>query len=339
MSDSEIILYTSDDGAVNIQLRRDGDTVWLTQEQMATLFGRDRSVITKHIANIFAEGELEEESNVQNMHIAQSDKPVRLYRLDVALGVGYRVRSPRGTQFRRWATTALREYLIKGFVMNDERLKDPAHDYFEELLERIRDIRASEARFYQKVRDILSLSPDYDPATTSAQTFFATIQNKMLYAVTGQTAAELIVARADASLPNMGLSTWKGARVRKADTGVAKNYLAEKEIRELNLIVNIFLETATLRTERRRLIPLADWATILDDFIRSNEMPVLSNAGRISTERAKQVAQEQFESFDQARKDAERKVAADTDDLTELSKIADAAAGKRKTVRKKKNED
>lgn len=326
MSGGELLLYTTEDGEARVQLRAVDGAVWLTQEQMAGLFGRERSVITKHIGNVFGEGELSEEGNVRNLHIASSDKPVRLYSLEVVLAVGYRVRSRRGVQLRRWATGVLKDYLVKGFVMNDERLKDPKFDYFDELLERIRDIRASEARFYQKVRDILALSIDYDPAADTATRFYATIQNKMLHAVTHHTAAELIVARADQDASNMGLTTWKGGRVRKGDVGTAKNYLGEAEIRELNLIVGMFLDTAELRAKRRQEIRLADWATILDGFLAANDLPVLRGAGRISADEAERIAHDRYKVFDTRRRDAERQAAADIGELEELKRIAEAAA-------------
>ena len=236
MASGELILYTTEDGKSEIQLRAIDGTVWMSLTQMAELFDRDKSVISRHIKAIFQDSELAADSVVARYATTAADGKtytVEHYRLEMVLSVAFRVRSPRGAQFRRWATTILKEYLVKGFVMNDERLKDPKFDYFDELLERIRDIRASEARFYQKVRDILSLSADYVAGADHVQTFYATIQNKMLFAVAGHTAAELIVARANAEVANMGLTAWKGARVRKADVATAKNYLAELEIKEL----------------------------------------------------------------------------------------------------------
>ena len=325
MSEGELILYTTEDGKVEIQLRSIGGTAWLTQEQMAELFDRERSVITKHIGNVFADGEVAEAGNVQIMHLAHSDKPVRLYSLDVVLAVGYRVRSERGVQFRRWATTVLKEYLVKGFVMNDERLKDPKFDYFDELLERIRDIRASEARFYQKVRDILALSVDYDARADTVPTFYATIQNKMLHAVTHHTAAELIAGRADENAPNMGLTSWKGGRVRKADVATAKNYLGETEIKELNLIVGMFLDTAELRSTRRQEIHLIEWEPILDGFLKANELPLLHNAGSVSAKQAEKIAHDRYVLFDTQRKEAERQASEEADELDELKHIAEQA--------------
>ncbi len=328
MPQGELILYTTEDGAVTIQLRTSEGTVWLSQAEMAELFQTTPQNVTQHIRAIYAEGELSREATCkESLQVQQEgrrrvERSVAQYRLEMVLAVGYRVRSPRGTQFRRWATSTLREYLVKGFAMNDERLKDPAWDYFDELLERIRDIRASEARFYQKLRDILALSDDYDPQTRAAQDFYATVQNRMLFAVAGGTAAELIAARADPERPNMGLTTWKGARVRKADVATAKNYLGETEIRELHLIVPMFLDTAELRATRRQTLKLREWQGVLDTFLRSNELPLLRNAGGISAEQAKELAEERYAQFDLRRKVAERSESAD--DLTELERIAEA---------------
>jgi hypothetical protein len=243
------------------------------------------------------------------------------------LAVGYRVRSQRGVEFRRWATTTLREYLVKGFVLDEKRLKDPTWDYFDELLERIREIRASEARFYQKVRELLALSEDYDPKSHAAQAFYATIQNKMLHAVTGHTAAELIAARANASQPNMGLTAWKGSRVRKSDVTTAKNYLAKKEISELNLIVTMFLDTADLRARRRQTMKLTEWEVVLDGFLRSNELPLLLNAGSVSAAKAEKIAFARYETFDAQRK--EQPAAGEQSDIVELEKIANSTETRR----------
>lgn len=333
MSEGDLILYTTDDGAAQIQLRAVGGTVWLSLNQIADLFGRDKSVISRHIKAIFEDGELPMDSVVARHATTASDGKtyqVDHYNLDVVLAVGYRVRSPRATQFRRWATTVLREYLIKGFVMDDARLKDSAYDYFDELLERIRDIRASEARFYQKIRDILALSEDYDPKSGAAQEFYATIQNKMLFAVAGGTAAELIKSRANPAAPNMGLTTWKGAVVRKGDVTTAKNYLGEAEIKELNLIVTMFLDTAELRASRRQTMRLAEWEGVLDTFITSNELPLLRNAGSISAKKAEQIAHARYAEFEGKRREAERLTAQQTDDLAELEKIAKASKAQKK---------
>jgi len=337
MSDGEIILYSTEDGAAEIQLRAVDGTVWLSLNQIADLFGRDKSVISRHIKAIFDDAELSPDSVVARYATTAADGKIYQvdhYRLELILAVGYRVRSPRGVQFRRWATSALKEYLIKGFVMNDERLKDPKWDYFDELLERIRDIRASEARFYQKVRDILALSEDYDAQSPAVPTFYATIQNKMLYAVTSHTAGELITARADADKPNMGLTTWKdagkGRALRKTDVATAKNYLGEAEIKELNLIVETFLNTAELRASRRQTMRLADWETVLDTFLTSNELPRLKSAGSVSAKQAERIAHDRYAAFDGKRRAAQALAALGTDDLEELKRIADGANGRKK---------
>lgn len=329
MSDDSFILYSTEDGRDRIELRAQDGTVWLSLNRIADLFERDKSVISRHIENIFEDRELVESSVVANFATTAADGKtyqVNHYNLDMILAVGYRIRSPRGVQFRRWATTTLSEYLIKGFVMDDARLKQPSYDYFDELLERIRDIRASEARFYQKVRDILALSEDYDPQSKSVNTFYATIQNKMLHAITGHTAAELIVARADAAVPNMGLTSWKGARVRKGDVSTAKNYLAQPEISELNLIVTMFLDTADLRARRRQTMQLMDWDSVLDNFLRSNELNVLKNAGSVSHQQAARIAETRYERFDIGRKEAARVADTKIDELDELKRIADSVA-------------
>ncbi|AOZ71323.1 hydroxyacid dehydrogenase (plasmid) [Rhodobacter xanthinilyticus] len=337
MSEGEIILYSAEDGQTEIQLRAVEGTVWLSLNQIADLFDRDKSVISRHIKAIFEDAELSPDSVVASYATTASDGKtyqVDHYRLELILAVGYRVRSPRGVQFRRWATTTLKDYLVKGFVMNDARMKDPAWDYFDELLERIRDIRASEARFYQKVRDILALSEDYDAKSPVATTFYATIQNKMLFAVTSHTAGELIRERADADQPNMGLTTWKGADtgrpLRKSDVCTAKNYLGEAEIKELNLIVTMFLDTAELRASRRQGMRLADWEGVLDSFLSANELPKLQGAGTVSARQAEQIAHDRYAAFDAKRKEAARQAAAEANDLEELQRIADVAkAGKR----------
>ncbi|MFT8953703.1 MAG: RhuM family protein, partial [Gluconobacter sp.] len=247
MSNGEIILYTTEDGKQTIRLRAADGTAWLSQGEMAVLFDTTPQNVTQHIRAIYADGEcLPEATCKDSLQVRlegdrQVERQIQVYNLDVILAVGFRVRSPRGVQFRRWANSVLKDYLVKGFAMDDERLKDPKHDYFDELLERIRDIRASEAVYYRKLRDILSLSEDYDPKSRAARDFYATIQNKMLYGITGHTAAELISERSNPTAPNMGLTAWKHGRVRKEDVTVAKNYLGQKEIRELNLIVTMFL--------------------------------------------------------------------------------------------------
>lgn len=339
MSEGELILYTTEDGAARIELRAVDGTVWLTQAQMADLFQTTPQAITQLVRAIYDEEELSEAATcndllqVRTEGARQVKRTLKHYNLDMILAVGYRVRSPRGTQFRRWATTALKEYLVKGFVMNDARLKDPAWDYFDELLERIRDIRASEARFYQKVRDLLTLSEDYNPKSRAAIEFYAKIQNKMLHAVTNHTAAELIAARANPDRPNMGLTAWKGARVRKGDVSTAKNYLGEAEIRDLNLIVTMFLDTAELRARRRETMKLNDWEGVLDTFLQSNELPLLRNAGSISAADAERIAHQRYAEFDAKRKEAERIAADQADDIAELERIAETSKGQRKKGR------
>lgn len=332
MSDGELILYTTEDGAAKVQLRAVDGTVWLTQREISELFNKDVRTINEHIQNVFADGEGDPAATIRKFRIVQTEgsrevsREVDGYNLDVVLAVGYRVRSERGVQFRRWATTTLREYLVKGFAMDDEKLKDPQWDYFDELLERIREIRASEARFYQKVREVLTLSEDYDPISRAAQDFFAVIQNRMLYAVTGHTASELIRTRASADAPNMGLTSFKAQRVRKSDVGIGKNYLNEDELRELNLIVTMFLDTADLRARRRQTMRLADWAAVLQAFLKSNELPVLTNAGSVSATAAETLAHTRYAEFDAKRKDAERVAAEGLGDIKELEQIAEVNA-------------
>lgn len=334
---SDIVLYTTEDGASRIELRAEDGTVWLSQSQIADLFDTSKQNVSLHIKNILEDGEVTEAATVKDSLTVQTEGPrqvgrqIQVYNLDMILAVGYRIRSPRGAQFRRWASTVLQDYLLKGFAMDDARLKQPEYDYFDELLERIRDIRASEARFYKKVRDLISLSEDYDGTSQSAQVFFATIQNKMLYAVSSYTAAELIVARANADVPNMGLTSWTGNRVRKKDVVTAKNYLADGEISELNLIVTMFLDTAELRARRRQTIRLADWETVLDTFLKSNDLPVLTGAGSRSHKQAMRIAEEKYAEFDEARKIAERKADAEIDELEELKTIAELAHKEGKT--------
>jgi hypothetical protein len=296
---------------------------------MANLFQTSKQAISYHLRAIYAEGDVVQAATVKDYLTVQSEadrsvrRSIKLYNLEAILAVGFRVRSARGTQFRQWATTTLREYLIKGFVMNDERLKDPAGlDYFDELLERIREVRASEKRFYQKVRDVFATAVDYEPKTDAAQTFFATVQNKMLYAITGQTAAELIFGRADITKPNMGLTSWKAERVRKYDIEVAKNYLASNEIAELNRIVIMYLDFAEDQARRRHAMTMHDWANRLDAFLRFNEHPVLTHAGTISAEMAKQIAHERYEVFDE-RRHADETAQSDAEYILDIETLTD----------------
>ena len=301
----EFILYQTEDGRTRIETRFQGETVWLPLNQMVELFQRDKSVVSKHIKNIFDEGELIREAVVAKFATTAADGKtyqVDHYNLDVIISVGYRVKSHRGTQFRIWATQRLREYIVKGFTMDDERLKNPPGkgqtDYFDEQLERIRDIRSSERRFYQKVLDIYATSIDYSPNTEMSQQFFATVQNKMHWACHGQTAAEVIYRRADADKPYMGLvSTRPGGIVRKEDVAIAKNYLAEAELQALNRIVAAYLDFAELQALRRKPMTMREWITKLDDFLKLSEHELLNHAGTISAETAKEKAELEYERY------------------------------------------
>ncbi len=334
----ELILYRTEDGRAEVQLRADGGTAWLSQADMAALFETTKQNISLHIRKLLAEGELPEDSVVKfHLTTAADGKRYKtmLYRLDLILAVGFRVRSPRGTQFRRWAGSTLAEYLVKGFVLNDARLKDAERaDYFDELLRRIRDIRSSEKRFYQKLRDLFKTSSsDYDGTANTAKTFFATIQNKLVYAVTGRTAAELIVARADAATHHMGLSTWAGDRPRKADAVVSKNYLDASELDQLNRLVTMFLDFAEDRAARRIETRMDDWIAQTDRFLTFNERDVLAGAGRISHEQMETIIGERCAAFD-ARRHADEALAADReadDDLKQLQSEAKRLAADKHT--------
>jgi hypothetical protein len=325
---NDLILYTTEDGRSQIKLRAREQTVWLTQLEMAELFDATKQNISLHLKNIFEDGELapaatvKESLTVQIEGSRQVQRPVTLYNLDAILAVGYRVRSPRGVQFRRWASTILKEYLTKGFVMDDERLKNPdgRPDYFDEMLARIRDIRASEKRFYQKVRDLFALSSDYDKTDKATQVFFATVQNLLIFAVTQKTAAELITARANAADPNFGLLAWRGDKVRKTDIVVAKNYLTEDEIDTLNRLVVIFLETAELRAKSKQETRMAFWKQNVDQIITSNGFPLLTHAGAISHEQMETHTGELYLKFDQDRKKRDA-IAADQQDEAELTAL------------------
>lgn len=303
---SQFLIYQTEDGRLKIDVRFEGETVWLTQKGMAELFQKDVRTINEHIKNIFEEGEVYPESVLRKFRITANDGKnyeTQHYNLDVIISVGYRVRSLRGTQFRIWATQQLREFIVKGFVLDDERLKNPdlPFDYFEELLRRIQDIRTSERRFYQKVTDIYATSVDYDPTTEGSITFFKTVQNKLHWAVTGQTAAELIHSRADSAKPYMGLTTWRGAKVRKQDVGIAKNYLNEEELLTLNNLVEQYLLFAERQARRRTPMHMADWIARLDAFLELNEGNVLTHAGKISHELARAHAEQEYGKFDQQR--------------------------------------
>jgi len=325
---SGLILYTTEDGKSRIQLRTKDQSVWLSQREMAELFDVSTDNVGLHLKNLYDDGELireattEESSVVQNEGGREIRRPVILYNLDAILAVGYRVRSPRGVQFRRWASTVLKEYLLKGFVMDDERLKnsDGRSDHFDEMLERIRDIRASEKRFYQKVRDLFALSTDYDKTDHATQQFFAMVQNLLLYAVTGKTAAELITARAKPDDPNFGLLHWKGAKVRKQDILTAKNYLTEDEIDTLNRLVVIFLETAELRAKSRQETRMSFWKGSVDSIITSNGFRLLAHTGSISHEQMENKTNALYLDYDQHRKTQEA-LEADQEDEADLKAL------------------
>lgn len=327
MADGELLLYRTDDGTAQFRLTEGDGAVWMNQIEIAELCQTSKQAISHHIRNILAEGEIQAEGTVKDNLTVQTEgrrrvsRSIKMYRLDMILAVGYRVRSPRGVQFRQWATATLGEYLAKGFVMNDERLNNPGGwDYFDELLARIRDIRASEKRFHQKIRDLFALSQDHPDDPNASALFFTEVQNKMLHAVTGHTAAELVVARADATQPNMNLQSWTGARVRKADMVVAKNYLTATEIGELNRVVTMFLDFAEDRVSQRKHLTLDQWRTNVDRFITFNERPLLTGAGRISHDSMTQIAHDRYDAFDQQRKQREA-IAADAADLDTLTAI------------------
>ena len=321
---STFLLYTGKDGKVNVHVVVKDESIWLTQKAMDELFGKERSVITKHLKNIFSSGELEAKGNVQKMHVGHSDKPVKFYNLDTIISLGYRVNSYQATQFRIWATKTLKDYITKGFVMDDERLKNPdgRPDYFDELLERIRDIRASEKRFYQKVRDLFALSSDYDSTDKATQMFFAQTQNKLLYAVTKKTAAELIVSRADANKSNMALTAWKGRVVRKQDIYIAKNYLNEDEIDTLNRLVVVFLESAELRAKNKEDIDMKFWQENVDKIIEFQDREVLRKVGDISKKQMVARVKDVYGEFDGKRKKYDA-LQADNQDLQELKVLED----------------
>ena len=297
---SKLIIYQTEDGRTKIDVRLENDTVWLSAGQMAELFQRDRTVISRHIHNVFSEGELTEKSNVQNLHVANSDKPVAFYSLDVIISVGYRVKSLRGTQFRIWANSILKEYLVKGFSMNDDLLKKAGGgNYFDELLERIRDIRSSEKVFWRKVLDIYATSIDYSSSAAESMQFFQTVQNKMLFAATGHTAAELVNARADALLPLMGMTSFKGKHPTLAEAKIAKNYLNEAELDVLNRLVSAYLDLAELQARRRSPMYMKDWIARLDEYLRMTDSEILQNAGTVSHALAEQKATDEYHKYKQ----------------------------------------
>lgn len=310
-SQSEFLLYTSQNGEVKVDVLLQNETVWLTQKVLGDLFGVAKSTISEHLTNIYDSGELEREATVRNFRTVQKEgnrlveREIDFFNLDAIISLGYRVNSQQATQFRIWATRILREYIIKGFAMDDDRLKQASavfgKDYFDELLERIREIRASERRFYQKITDIYAqCSIDYDPKVEITQTFYKKVQNKLHWAITGHTAAEIIKERANATLPHMGLTTWKNApkgKVLKTDVAVAKNYLSEKELKNLNRIVTMYLDFAELQAERQNPMKMSDWVSRLDGFLQFNDYKVLKDAGKISATIAKTLAEKEYDKF------------------------------------------
>ncbi len=340
----EIIFYRTEDGRNRIEVRLEEETVLLTQAGMAELYQTTVPNINAHLKGIFSDGELSKEATIKDFLIVrregsrQVERNVKFYNLPAILAVGYRVRSRRGVEFRRWATERLHEYLVKGFTMDDERLKEGTNlgsDYFDELLERIRDIRASDKRFYQKVRDIYKLAVDYDPRAEETIEFFKIVQNKLHFAISGKTAAELIAERADATKPNMGLTAWKGAKVRRQDVTVAKNYLNVEEIEQLNRIVVMYLDFAEDQAMRHRQIFMHDWREKLDAFLQFNERDLLQDAGTVSKAVADRLAVEQYESFHAARLQREAEAEALTDD-EELVQIERQLEGRKKQTIEKK---
>ncbi len=330
--DNDLILYTTDDGQSQLVLRELGGQVWLTQLEMAELYQTSKQNIGKHVKAVFSDGELAEGAVVNSKFTTAADGKeylTQLYALPMIIAVGYRVRSTRGTEFRQWATRTLAEYLTKGFAMDDERLKDPKWDYFDELLERIRDIRSSEKRFYQKVRDLLALSEDYRANEKETGLLFAEVQNKLFFAVTGHTASELVVARSDPAKPNMNLTSFAGNKVHKADVVIAKNYLQADELESLNRLVSMFFEFAEFRAKNKTHLRLQDWREYVDKFMDFNEQPLLSNAGQISRKQMEQLVNQRYEQFDQQRKLADAQ-ATDKAELEELEKLQERLEQKRR---------
>jgi len=306
MKDNDLIMYISQDGKIKIQVDIDprANTAWLTQDKIAKLFDRDRTVITKHIKEIFTDGELDENNNVQKMHFVNSKKPVNVYSLDVILAVGYKVKSQRGAQFRRWATDILHEYIQKGFSMNDELLKNAGGGtYFRELLDRIRDIRSAEKVFYRQVLDIYATAIDYSPDTAQSIKFFEIVQNKMHYAVHGMTAPELIVNRANAELPFMGLTAFKGNVPTKSEVLTGKNYLEKKEIETLKLITSMYLDYAELQAKDEKPMTMQDWINKLDEFLTFNKKEILTHAGKISREMANEHVEIEYGKYKEKSRD------------------------------------
>jgi len=323
---NNIIIYTTEDNSIKVELKIFEETAWLTQKQISQLFEKNIRTINEHIINVFKDKECNQEQTIRKFRIVQTEgereveREVIAYNIDIILAVGYRVRSKRGMQFRKWATTTLKEYLVKGFVMNDDRLKNPkANDYFDELLERIKDIRSSEKRFYQKVKDIYKMSIDYDKNDSNTIEFFKKIQNKLLHAATGNTAAEIINNRADHTKPNMGLTSYKGNKVRKQDIAIAKNYLSQPEIEDLNSIVTMYLDHAVYMAQNQRVIHMKDWEEKLNGFLQFNHKEILQNAGKISNDIALKLAEAEYEKFTTKRLNSDKELD-NTEIIEELEK-------------------
>ncbi|MDR1568641.1 MAG: virulence RhuM family protein [Streptococcaceae bacterium] len=319
-TNSQFLIYQTEDGRLKIDVRFDDDTVWLTQDQLVQLFQSSKSNVSEHIKHIFEEGELVEDSVVRHFRTTATDGKTynkKFYNLDVIISIGYRIKSQIATKFRQWATEHLREFIVKGFMLDDERLKNPdlPFDYFDELLARIQDIRTSERRFYQKITDIYATSIDYDPTEDISILFFQTIQNKLHWAITGQTAAEIIQTRANATKPNMGLTNWRGSNIRKSDIGVAKNYLNQEELSALNDIVEAYLTFAQAQANRRIPMYMKDWIETLDGFLTLSRRDVLEGAGKISHNFAMNHANVEYESFKQIRLQEQDKLPSEFDKL------------------------
>lgn len=323
-------LFTSVDGKIRLQIRLLDGTLWLTQKQLSELYEKSVPTINEHLKNIYEEGELEPDSTIRKFRIVQREglrdveRLLDHYNLQAVIAVGYRVRSSRGIQFRQWATGVLQEYLVKGFAMDDERLKNPGRDlssdYFDELLSRIRDIRASERRFYQKITDIYATSTDYLPASPQSNAFFSTVQNKLHWAIHGHTAAELIQQRADSAKPNMGLTSWKGSRIARSDVSVAKNYLTDTELDDLNRIVTMYLDYAESQARKQIPMTMKSWEEKLDAFLVFNDHDVLNNAGTVSQEVARTLAESQFDEYERQRRTQPENEVSDFDRFVEQSR-------------------
>ena len=337
-SKGQILIYQTEGGRTKFEVRLEGETVWLTQKTMAELYQTSTPNINIHIQNIYAEGELVPEATIKESLIVQKEgartvkRPQNFYNLDMILSVGYRIKSHIAVRFRQWATERLREYIIKGFLLDDERLKNPQQpfDYFEELLRRIQDIRTSERRFYQKITDIYATSADYDPTAEISLSFFKTVQNKLHWAITGQTAAEIIHRWADSSKANMGLTNWRGEKVRKADVGIAKNYLNEEELKALNNLVEQYLLFAEGQALQRKPMYMKDWIKKTDSFLQVNERNVLTHAGKIATEIAKDLAEKEYDRF------YSKRIKADDKKKSDFDKFTKQILAQKKPIKKKK---